>query len=95
MEHKQKSPKGDSHISRPSEEDTPPNFAPFCEELEVKLSLIPNSFDFFAHVHVNMRSRVEVRACVYVRRVGNFTHAQIAILANSHSVPLKKCETFT
>ena len=34
---KQKSPKGDSLICRASEEDTPPNFAPFCEELEVEL----------------------------------------------------------
>ena len=35
-ENKQKSPKGDSHICRPSEEDTP-NFVPFCEELKVEL----------------------------------------------------------
>ena len=37
-ESKQKSQKGDSHICRPSEEDTPLNFVPFCGELEVELA---------------------------------------------------------
>ena len=60
-----------------------------------RLSSRPNSIDFFAQV--NIRSREEVRARVHV--VGNLTHAQTAILANSNSVTFvvrsKKCETFS
>ena len=54
--------------------------SPFCEELEVKLNLIPSSSDFFAN---HQEGEVCARSA---HMVWNFTHAQIVILANSYSV---------
>ena len=60
-----------------------------------RLSSQPNSIVFFAQV--NITCKAEVRARVHVG--GNFTHAQMAFLANSYSVThvvrWKKCETFS
>ena len=72
-ERKQKSTKGDSHICRPSEEDTPPNFVPFFKELEVEHA---TKFHQFLRSDKHYRIQAQVRA--RMRVVGNFTHAQMA-----------------
>ena len=63
-ENKQKSPKVDAHIYRPIEEYTPPNFVPFCEELEVELSFQFHSISSFSTHKLYISSRgTSVHAC--------------------------------
>ena len=58
-----------------------PKLCPFCEELEVKLNIVPSS-KFIRFRMIEFEAEVRAR----VRAVWNFTHAQIVILANSYSV---------